>query len=209
MNDYSEYRINKELTPNIIVIDNFYENPFEIREFALKLDYNSREYFPGKRSKSYSNSMHKTMFNKILEPYGEKIKDFDMDEIERKSHDNGSFQYSVANDRTWIHSDDYLTNWAGVIYLTPNAPESAGTCFYKYKDGTMDSGESKFLNNETEINLYCKDMTKWIKVDIIGNVFNRLVLFNSKRFHASMDYFGDNINNGRLFQVFFFSTEQF
>jgi hypothetical protein len=205
MDDYSEYRINKGLTPTIIVIDNFYENPFEIREFALNLKYEIKDYYPGKRSESYANERHKTIFDKILEPYGEKINAFCSND--NKDTDNGTFQYTVSNDRSWIHSDNDLTNWAGIIYLTPNAPETSGTCFYKFKDGTMNSDESRFLKTDDERQLYCRDMTKWSKVDIVGNVFNRLVLFDSRRFHASMDYFGDNIKNGRLFQVFFFSTE--
>ena len=51
-------------------------------------------------------------------------------------------------------------------------------------------------------------MTKWKIVDSVGNVFNRLILFNSNKFHMSQDYFGDSKENGRLFQVFFFSTER-
>jgi hypothetical protein len=51
-------------------------------------------------------------------------------------------------------------------------------------------------------------MTKWELVDRVGNVFNRLILFNSKKYHMSMDYFGDNRENGRLFQTFFFTTER-
>ena len=55
---------------------------------------------------------------------------------------------------------------------------------------------------------HSQDYTKWELVDKVGNVFNRLVLFNSKQYHASMDYFGANKENGRLYQVFFFSTER-
>jgi len=64
------------------------------------------------------------------------------------------------------------------------------------------------MNNKLELDRDSQDMTKWDLVDSIGNVYNRLVLFNSMRYHMSMDYFGDNKENGRLFQVFFFSTEK-
>jgi len=63
------------------------------------------------------------------------------------------------------------------------------------------------LGNKSNIDTYSQDMTKWNLIDRVGNVFNRLILFDSKRFHMSMDYFGDSKENGRLFQVFFFSTE--
>ena len=63
------------------------------------------------------------------------------------------------------------------------------------------------LKNKDQTDMYSQDLTKWTKVDTVGNVFNRLILFNSKLFHMSMDYFGVNKDDCRLFQVFFFSTE--
>jgi hypothetical protein len=44
----------------------------------------------------------------------------------------GAFQLCTASDRTWIHSDCH-NMWAGVCYLTPNAPLSSGTAFYMHK----------------------------------------------------------------------------
>ena len=49
-------------------------------------------------------------------------------------------------------------------------------------------------------------MDKWELIDYVGNKYNRLVLFQGFRSHRSMEYFGDNINNGRLFQTWFFDT---
>ena len=66
----------------------------------------------------------------------------------------------------------------------------------------------KIMNNKPEIDNSSQDLTKWEQVDKVGNIFNRLILFNAKRFHMSLDYFGNSKENGRLFQVFFFSTER-
>mgnify|MGYP006891309455 FL=1 len=52
-----------------------------------------------------------------------------------------------------------------------------------------------------------QDYTKWELVDTVGNVYNRLVLYRGDIFHASLDYFGHDNESGRLFQTFFFSTE--
>ena len=119
---------------------------------------------------------------------------------------NGAFQFTTSRDRSWIHIDGH-NNWAGVLYMTPNAPLSSGTSFYNFHDGTTCKRDMEILENKEEIDKYSQDLTKWKKVDEVGNVFNRLILFNSNRFHMSMDYFGDSKENGRLFQVFFFSTE--
>ena len=92
--------------------------------------------------------------------------------------------------------------------MTPDAPVRSGTAFYKLYDGTTCKTDMELLDNKKEIDAWSQDVTKWEEVDKVGNVFNRLILFNSNRFHMSMDYFGDTKENGRLFQVFFFSTER-
>jgi len=79
-----------------------------------------------------------------------------------------------------------------VLYLTPDAPVTSGTGLYRPKEGGLND-------------MY--DMTKWELVDRIGNVFNRMIIFNSQQYHISMDYFGTSKENGRLFQTFFFNTE--
>ena len=41
-------------------------------------------------------------------------------------------------------------------------------------------------------------------VDVAGNVYNRLVLFSGGNIHAASEYFGDCLENCRLWQMFFF-----
>ena len=48
------------------------------------------------------------------------------------------------------------------------------------------------------------DSEPWEEVDRIGNIYNRLILFKSHNIHSVSKYFGENINNSRLFQLFFF-----
>ena len=123
----------------------------------------------------------------------------------------GSFQYTTASDRSWIHSD-YTTNWAGIVYLTPDAPLSAGTGLFRLKENGLRNWKNSEHTDEENMNAlhnkYSQDYTKWEMVDKIGNVYNRLVLYRGDLFHVSLDYFGDCKENGRLFQLFFFNTER-
>ena len=50
------------------------------------------------------------------------------------------------------------------------------------------------------------DETKWEVVDQIGNIYNRLVLWHGKAVHSASVYFGKDIEDSRLFQVFFFNA---
>jgi len=205
--------LNKIIRPpscGLIVIDNFYNNPLETREYILTQEFSVKGNYPGKRTISYASHNLKDIIQKYVEPFGGKITDFPIpkeDESDAAGIYNGSFQYTTSRDRSWVHIDG-CNNWAGVLYLTPDAPLTSGTAFYHLYDGTTCKGDMELLGNKDEIDKWSQDLTKWKEVDRVGNVFNRLILFNSNRFHMSMDYFGDSKENGRLFQVFFFSTEK-
>lgn len=194
----------------LIIIDDFYTNAYDTRNFVLTQDFLVRGNYPGQRTISYANNNLKDIIQEYVQPFGGKIIDFPIPKEDCSDSEviyNGSFQYTTSRDRSWIHIDGH-NNWAGVLYLTPNAPVTSGTTFYKFYDGTACKRDMEILDNKSETDKFSQDMTKWIKVDQVGNVFNRLILFNSNRFHMSIDYFGDTKENGRLFQVFFFSTEK-
>jgi len=180
------------------VVDGFYNNPDEVREFALAQDFPVTGNFPGARTKPEFNQSVFDTLQHIVEPFAGKINYFPTDDY------NGAFQITTARNRSWIHAD-HGTKWAGVVYLTPNAPLSSGTGFFKHKStGLMwsdDVGKGTW-NNDSQ------DMTKWELVSSVGNVYNRLILYQGKQFHTSLDYFGNSKENGRLFQTFFFSTER-
>lgn len=194
----------------LIVIDNFYNNALETRAYILQQNFSVRGNYPGQRTISYANQYLKDIIQKYIEPFGGKITEFPMPNSDNSNSDkiyNGSFQYTTSRDRSWVHVDGF-NNWAGVLYLTPNAPLSSGTAFYQFHDGTMCEADTEIFNNKREIDSCSQDLTKWKIVDKVGNVFNRLILFNSKRYHMSMDYFGTDKEDSRLIQVFFFSTDK-
>jgi len=209
MNILNEDRKQRNPSCSLIIIDNFYNNAMETRNYVLSQTFSVKGNYPGYRTKSYANQHLKDIIQKYVEPFGGKITEFPIpkDNEEAMKIYNGAFQYATARDRSWVHTDGY-NNWAGVVYLTPDAPLSSGTAFFKFYDGAMTEADGNLLNNKKEIDRFSQDMTKWQMVDMVGNIFNRLILFNAKNYHMSMDYFGDNKENSRLFQVFFFSTER-
>jgi len=188
---------------NSLVIDDFYTNPYEVREFALEQDFNVEGNFPGYRTLPFANDSIKETIGDILRPFAGEITWWE-------GEYTGSFQYTTSEHRSWIHSDSY-TDWAGVLYLTPDAPVTAGTGIFRHKKtGLMTWDFESHRNDEYDPESpmeTTRDYTKWDMVDRFGNVFNRLILYRGNNFHVSLDYFGKDINDGRLFQVFFFNTE--
>lgn len=193
----------------LIIVDNFYNNAMDTRNYILSQEFSIKGNFPGQRTVSYANEHLKEIIQKYVEPFGGKITEFPLPNSDSDLNNiyNGAFQYTLANDRSWIHTDKW-NNWAGVLFMTPNAPLCSGTSFYRFKDGAMCQEDTNILKNEEDINRFNQDLSKWDLVDRVGNVFNRLILFNANRYHISDDYFGNTKENGRLFQVFFFSTER-
>ena len=192
-------------TPILFIIDNFYNNPMETREYILTQDFKIRGNYPGQRTMSHATEEIKDMIQRWILPFGGKITRFPLEKTDNNY--NGAFQYTTSRNRSWFHVDSW-NNWAGVLYLTPDAPVTSGTGLYRYKDGTRLEQEQKIKENKAQMDEHSQDVTKWDLVDQVGNVFNRLVIFNANHFHSSMDYFGTNKDDGRLVQVFFFSTEK-
>jgi hypothetical protein len=185
---------------SLIVIDNFYSNPDEVRKYILTQDFKVKGNYPGNRTRSFATEELKKTIQNFIDPFSGKITDFPLSEDAY----NGSFQFTTSRDRSWIHVDSY-NNWGGIVYLTPDAPLSSGTGFYKFKENNIMYQETE---HSAQTGKYSQDVTKWELIDRVGNVYNRLILFNSKKFHTSLDYFGTDKFDGRLFQVFFFSTEK-
>lgn len=187
-----------------LIVDDFYKNVDEVREFALSQDFSVSGNYPGKRTDPFLTEGAKNLIQEIIRPFAGNVTWWGDDYT-------GAFQYTLASDRSWIHSD-YTTNWAGVLYLTPDAPLSAGTGLFKLKENGLrnwkNSDHTEEENRSALHNRYSQDYTKWELVDRIGNVYNRLVLYRGDLFHVSLDYFGDTKENGRLFQLFFFNTER-
>jgi len=162
---------------NTIIVDDFLDNPDVVRESALQIEFNTSGTFPGHRSDAADKDYQNMIGDKIdlilgTQEYGP---------IQfRDNMDCFRFQLCLEGEKTWIHKDK--SEWAGVLYLTPNAP--------------IDSGTGIFDKNENLITM-------------IGNVYNRLVLYRGDLLHRSIvPGFGDSIENGRLTQVFFFDWEK-
>jgi hypothetical protein len=180
---------------NIIVVDDFYNNPDSVRNFALSQSFDVKGNFPGSRTKEFLLDGVKNTIQEFVKPFSGKFIGF-------SDKYSGSFQIATAKDRTWIHADNG-NKWAGVCYLTPNAPHTGGTGLFRHKE----TAASSIFEIPKGKGIEAYDYTKWDLVDVIGNKFNRLVLYRGDLFHASLDYFGKDNNDGRLFQLFFFDTE--
>ena len=194
---------------DVIVVDNFYADPDLVREYAMSnLEFLPSKYHKGQRSQSrYIINGTKEKLEEVL---GKKITNWN-----NGGYANGVFQFCTADQPIVYHVDSQM--YAAMVYLTPDAPPQTGTAMYRSKVTGISSfpgQESRmgddyvntFRGTNKEMNFY--DGTQFEKIDDIGNVYNRLVIFNSSQLHAATEYFGDAIENARFFHMFFFDVEQ-
>jgi len=137
----------------VTVVDNFYENPDEVRSFALAQEYkfcheikNINYTFPGSRTEDLS-VIHPELMQKCCLKLTSLFHNFDHDAMRWQI--TSCFQ-SVTKEyeRGVIHHDNN-TVFAGVLYLAPNAPQSSGTTLYKTgKDFDQEVYQRALLAND-------------------------------------------------------------
>lgn len=193
------------------IIDNWYDDPYQVRELALDLLKNSKidPRIPGIRSTYVplnllilnKSKIENYLPQKIDETYWIHFNCLNLNEVLDQINfdnplslngipisnsgvvvDNGRFQLITKKDKHWDAHQD-TTEWAAVIYLTPNAPKNCGTSFYDKVFGI-----NSILN--------------------IENIFNRCIIYKSKIPHKSTDHFGSDSFDGRLTQTFFFNLKE-
>jgi hypothetical protein len=165
------------------IIDDFLENPEEIRKFATESIFyppSLSDNWLGFRSKMFDRKQTGIvgdLVNKIYDCLCEKF-------YTNKNNVtiSGYFHYSPEISQLLVGDvfhdykfhRDYKSHYAGVLYLTPNPPENSGTSFIT-------------VNKHFHLQ----------------NKYNRIILYDSSILHAPTSFFGDTINDGRLTFVFF------
>ena len=199
--DNQQY-LNCKSKPIAWVVDNFYEDPDSMRKFALEQEYDiggiGRGYIGNRTHQQFLFPELKGRFENIMGRKITKWEEYGM---------NGRFQYCWSGQPVVYHCDSQM--WGGMIYLTPDAPYQCGTTLYANKDnkvrrGCEPGGRIAWDGKEGDPFL---DGTPFEPVDVLGNVYNRLVIFDASCIHSASEYFGTVKENCRLWQMFFFDTE--
>lgn len=188
-------KLNESPSPTLWVVDNFYDNPHSIRDFALEQNFISDSGYKGKRTEhQYEIPGTKERFEMIM---NKKITGW-TDTYTMC----GRFQYCTCEDPLVYHAD--YQRWAATVYLTPDAPYECGTSLLAHKETRI-----RHVSVEGSDIIWSKkflDSTPWDHIDVVGNVFNRLVIWDAKCPHAASKYFGYDKYDSRLFHMFFFDT---
>lgn len=197
----------------VTVISDFYDDPDAIRKYALQQKYTYRHQmkddvgyvFPGGRTKELrelSQSLYEKICKKLISVFH--IAEHDVMQWQIKT----SFQIVGADYGSGLIHQDQNTVFAGVLYLTPDAPLDSGTSLFRknasYNEElywkTIKENDAHFRNKEPIDFSYHRMFDEVVRVN---NVYNTLILFEGDIHHCANQFFGDNNHNARLAQVFF------
>lgn len=195
-----------------ICVDNFFDNPEKIKNFALSLDYEKSTdgIWPGKRTKTL-NQISPNYFSLFCEKLFSLFFNLN-DSISWKVSTYFQIiepqQYKNLN-QGWVHADRCILS--GIIYLNPTISKNCGTSIYRQKVNF-----TREINSDIKVEMF-KDF-KGENVDLyqeklydnnnlfeetinFSNVYNRLIAYNGHLYHAVNQFSDDSVD--RLTQVFF------
>lgn len=199
----------------VTVVENFYENPDAVRTFALSQKYQFRHQitgakyvFPGCRTKDLS-IINKPMFQKVSEKIISLFHNAEHDYMQWEI--TTSFQSVSSEYGQGIIHTDHNTVFAAVLYLTPDAPLDSGTSLFKPNakfdeekyEWCLKENDKRFDEGKIIMDTSYHDM--FDEIVRVNNVYNTLILYEGRHYHAANQFFGNTLKDSRLAQVFFVS----
>jgi Family of unknown function (DUF6445) len=197
----------------VAIIENFYEKPDAIRKFALAQKYtycqdreNLEYVYPGGRTKDLfdlDKEMHEKICKKLVSVFHNAEYDYMQWAI------STSFQVVGEEYKQGVIHTDHNTIFAAVLYLTPDAPLNSGTSLFK-KNKTFDENkyqralednDEKFKAGKIAMDTSYHSM--FDEIVRVNNVYNTLIIYEGRHFHAANKFFGKTLKDARLAQVFF------
>ncbi len=184
-----------------IIVSDFLDNPDKVRDSLIqqKVDFFREEgSYPGSRT-IFADDGYQKMVNEKLDKILPFKWEMDMDTS------TYCFQLCLEGDESWIHVDK--TKWAGILYLTPDAPLDSGTVIYTENFDSVIKETNEKVTETGDDSLYKSMKHEHEITTVVGNVYNRLILLRGYYLphRSNIPGFGDCLENGRLTQVFFFN----
>ena len=200
--------------------NNFFKNPNTVLALADSLKYSvTSESFPGVRTENIAtsnNSMCMNFANSFIESLVTQIyKDIVSMTIDIRFHRYPLYSQTINDpfNQGWVHTDHELL--AGVCYLNKEiANFSAGTSFYTPKTSCIPNiaaiREDFNKNLPVDQNIYANAVTShnslFEKTLTIGNMYNRLVTYDSKIFHKPDNFY---IGNSEVRTILLFVISEY
>lgn len=177
----------------LIVTDNFTDDPGDIRREALRLNFNPTEW-NGAVYHGVGLGYTPPLQRQIEQLIGGPIR------INLAFFRAGT---STMRPTTDIHADIDCGQYAGVLYLNLPNQKFGGTGFWTHRElGWDEIPDGTVITKELadKLNSDGNDVSKWELNSIVGMKFNRFVTYPTRRFHSRYPNHVEapDVENGRL-----------
>jgi len=189
-----------------IVVDRFFKDPLEVRKLALGMKYepSPEGIFSGKRTEplhiNYIN-FFREVCKKILNCYSIPFIDY-----------TAMMHFHITGEEFgntgWVHNDGGVL--ASIVYLNIDSSNNInnGTSLYRIKNINKNESSSILRRSFIEGKDYTEEKNKYNsdyeEVIRVGEVFNRLISYDSNHNHCGSGYYGNSVSNSRLTLLVFF-----
>jgi hypothetical protein len=197
-----------------IVVDDFYEDPKQVVEFANSLEYsNDTGNYPGVRSPDL-HLVDYDFFQYSANNWLELFWDINLSEVEwtvasyfQKITPFSENPSDIINSG-WVHSDvDAIA--AAVIYLNEDSSPQTGTSICKpLVDAPKIDNDERFklykdgiATDQYRSSLY-KNQKQFVDTVTVDNYYNRMITFDATSYHRVRSFYTED-SNPRLTQVLF------
>lgn len=220
---------------SLIVVENFYRDPFSVREYALRQHY----YYPyqpdsdvasGRVRPSWMTSWFKSANECPFKSSAPLIDSLEQATGEKIDRDHWNLDFPINSEGK--AAQDCRTRsrsclWNCSFHLKPETKQELGEGVHNHVvDGWNSVGEHGWAgliyfslraplsgglklwrNRDRTKDLdWMTPKENWELVDDIGNVFNRLILCRGNIPHSGAAGWGSDSKDGRLYQTFFFKV---
>jgi len=193
---------------SLVVVDDFYPDPYKVREAALRTDYPeppADKPYPGR------NSAERYPIQG-LDEVASRIASEPVEGIKHPGSPHMRFRITLEGEeaRYLAHVDPQPLTLVGVVYLTLPEHCQGGTAFFRHKDLQSDTAP----RSQEELERACgvsdiksllqkdgRNPDKWEHLTTVPMRFNRAVIYRPWLWHSAGEPFGDNVENGRLIQL--------
>lgn len=203
---------------DLIIIDDFYQDPDKIREMALSCEYSTKDSAFFSRSSAFLVSDMRNVFEEIIGakiPYDTSWKNtrlVDGSSVSNGHCFNGTFYKKTGEEEkkiaSHIHHDCH--DWAGIIYLSKDCPAKYGTLMWEHIDTQRSFTSDTYRKcgaTKHGFDPISKKRKDWRVIDAVEYKYNRLLLYNGAKFHSA-DLPSKDENIERICQLWSFNEKR-
>lgn len=199
------------MSTSLIIVDDFLDNPHDLRDAALRLTYPDQDgAFPGR------NSQQRINLDGVLQQASRIVGEPLALLSPLQSHAKCRITLAADKGRAKVHVD--RSHWSGILYLSLPEDCQGGTDFFRHRRTNTERrpinerelaamGYTSLEEVHREIiEKDSNDDSKWEMTMRVPMRFNRLVMLRPWLWHTAGAGFGDRIENGRLVYLLFFGS---